>query len=78
MIGGLVRFVGQFGRFTGFLNRELDEDALNDGFDRVSDGLRGTGRRYSRAQTGDAHGYLRVLAIGFVLVVVVLLIGGAR
>jgi NADH-quinone oxidoreductase subunit L len=78
VIGGLVRFVGQFGRFTGFLNRELDEDALNDGFDRVSDGLRGTGRRYSRAQTGDAHGYLRVLAIGFVLVVVVLLIGGAR
>ena len=78
VIGGLVRFVGQFGRFTGFLNRELDEDALNDGFDRVSDGLRGTGRRYSRAQTGDAHGYLRVIAIGFVLVVVVLLIGGAR
>jgi NADH-quinone oxidoreductase subunit L len=75
---GLVTFIGQFGRFSGLLHRELDENALNDGFDGVSAGLRGTGLRYSRGQTGDAHGYLRTLAIGFVLLVVVLILGGAR
>ena len=34
------------------------------GFDGTSAGLRGSGKAYSRAQTGDAHSYLRAVALG--------------
>ena len=63
---------------AGKFNREADEDGLNTGFDATSDELRGVGRRYSRAQSGEAHGYLRVLAIGFVLLAIASLLGGSR
>ena len=78
VIGGLVSFLGLFGLFTGVVNRQLDEDALNGGFDRASEVVRDTGRGYSRAQTGDAHGYLRVLAVAFIVLVLVLALGGVR
>jgi NADH-quinone oxidoreductase subunit L len=78
VIGGLVNFLGQLGVFTGTVNRQVDEDGLNGGFDRVSAGLSGTGRRYSRAQTGEAHGYLLVLAVAFVALAFVLVLGGVR
>ncbi len=78
VIGGAVEFLGKFGRFSGALNRELDEDALNAGFDRVNAGLRGSGIRYSRAQTGEPQGYLRVLAVAFVVLALVLIVGGVR
>jgi NADH-quinone oxidoreductase subunit L len=75
---GAVRFVARLGEFAGLVNREADEDGLNGGFDAGSKGLRGTGQAYSRAQTGDAHGYLRVIAIGFVILVLIVMIGGDR
>jgi len=78
VIGGAVEFLGKFGRFSGALNREFDEDAINAGFDRVNAGLRGSGVRYSRAQTGEPQGYLRVLAIAFVVLALVLIVGGVR
>lgn len=78
VIGGAVEFLGQFGVFSGALNREFDEDGLNAGFDRVNAGLRGSGRRYSRAQTGEPQGYLRVLAVAFVVLALVLIVGGVR
>ncbi len=78
VIGGFIEFLGQFGVFTGTVNRQVDEDTLNDGFDRVSAGIRGSGRRYSRAQTGEAHGYLRVIAVAFIVLALVLVMGGAR
>lgn len=78
VIGGVVAFLGQFGRFSGALNREIDEDGLNAGFDRVNAGLRGSGIRYSRAQTGEPQGYLRVLAVAFVILALVLIVGGVR
>ncbi|MDR0354028.1 MAG: hypothetical protein LBI02_12040, partial [Opitutaceae bacterium] len=55
IIDGLVRLLALLGRGIGFINREGDEDVLNNGFDRASETLRGAGRAYSRAQTGDAH-----------------------
>jgi NADH-quinone oxidoreductase subunit L len=74
---GAVRFLATLGEFTGVVNREVDEDVLNGGFDAGSERVRGTGRLYSQAQTGEAHGYLRTVAIGFVLLVLIVMLGGS-
>jgi NADH-quinone oxidoreductase subunit L len=75
---GAVRFLSRLGQFTGVVNRETDEDLLNRGFDSTSGGIRGAGRTYSRAQSGDAHGYLRTVALGFVLLVLAVIMGGTQ
>jgi len=75
---GAIRFLARLGEFTGLVSRENDEGALNEGFDAASRGLRGTGLAYSKAQTGDAHGYLRSLALGFVLLLILVILGGSR
>ncbi|MSU69822.1 MAG: NADH-quinone oxidoreductase subunit L [Opitutaceae bacterium] len=76
--GGVVNFLARFGEFSGIMNREIDEGGLNEGFDRISEGVRGTGRRYSLAQTGEAHGYLRTLAIAFAILTLLLIWGGGK
>jgi len=76
--GGLVTLLARLGEFTGLVNRETDERTLNGGFDNVSDQVRAPGRVYSRAQTGDVHGYLRFLALGFVILVLLVVMGGAK
>jgi NADH-quinone oxidoreductase subunit L len=73
---GAVRFLARLSEFAGFVNRDADEDGLNGGFDTGSESVRGTGQAYSRAQTGDAHSYLRVVAIGFVVLVLIVILGG--
>ena len=80
VIGGLVNFIAQLGLFSGSVNRQFDEDNLNGGFDAASSGIRGAGRLYSKTQTGEAHGYLRVIAVAFIVLVLVLSLslGGAR
>ena len=75
---GAVRFLARLGEFGGVVNRESDEDLINGGFDRVSAGLRGTGKAYSQAQSGIPQSYLRFVAIGFVLLVLIVVLGGAR
>ncbi len=75
---GAVRLLARLGEFAGVVNREADEDLLNEGFNATSEKIRGSGQAYSRGQTGEAHGYLRVVAIGFVLLVLAVLLGGAR
>ena len=74
--GGLVSALAWMGIALGTFDRELDETALNGGFDATSEKLRGVGNAYSRAQTGEAHGYLRTLAIAFVVLALALLLGG--
>jgi len=76
--GGAVRLLARLGELTGSVDREIDQQALNAGFNSASDGIRGAGRAYSRAQTGDAQGYLRTLAIAFVAVALLVLLGGVR
>ena len=76
VLDGAVRFLVRLSEFAGFVNRDADEDGLNGGFDAGSESLRGTGQAYSRAQTGDAHSYLRVVAIGFVVLVLIVILGG--
>ncbi len=74
--GGVIAFLAWLGEFAGAVNRKADEAGINGGFDGVSESLRDTGRAYSRAQTGEAHGYLRVVAIAFVVLALVVLLGG--
>jgi NADH-quinone oxidoreductase subunit L len=76
--GGAVRFLAGLGQFTGLLSRETDEQTLNGGFDTASGKLRGVGLAYSKAQSGEAHGYLRTLALGFVILLLLVVLGGAR
>jgi NADH-quinone oxidoreductase subunit L len=76
--GGAIRFLAVLGQFTGLVSRETDERTLNGGFDSTSQGLRGAGQAYSNAQTGEAHGYLRTLALGFVILLILVVLGGAR
>jgi NADH-quinone oxidoreductase subunit L len=78
VLDGAVRFISRLGEFAGVVNREVDEDVLNTGFDATSERLRSTGQTYSRAQTGDAHGYLRFVALGFVLLVLAVVMGGGQ
>jgi NADH-quinone oxidoreductase subunit L len=80
VIGGLVNFLGLLGLFSGSVNRQFDENNLNGGFDAASAGIRGVGRVYAKAQTGEAHGYLRVIAVAFIVLVLMLSLsqGGAR
>ncbi len=75
---GAVRALAALGLFTGSASRDSDEQGLNGGFDSASAGLRRTGEAYSRAQTGQAHGYLRVVALGFALILLVVIFGGVR
>ncbi len=75
VVDGTVRFVSRLSVFAGSVHREADEEIINGGFDVGSERLRRTANRYSRAQTGDAHGYLRLVAIGFVMLVLIVLLG---
>ncbi len=76
--GSVVRAVAALGRWIGVVNQEAEDNVLNAGFDSGSETLRTGGRAYSATQTGDAHGYLLTMAVAFVLLVLVLVIGGAR
>jgi NADH-quinone oxidoreductase subunit L len=76
--GGAVRGLGTFTEFFALSNRHFDEGAINEGFDGTSETLRGTGKVYSRAQPGEAHGYLRAIAVGFALLALLLVLGGGR
>jgi len=78
VLDGAIRFLSRLGEFAGVVNREVDEDVLNGGFDAGSERLRASGQTYSRSQTGDAHGYLRFVALGFVLLVLAVVMGGGQ
>ena len=75
---GAVRLLVSLGEFTGSTGRDTDEQVINGGFDATSEKLRGAGTAYAKAQTGDAHGYLRTLALGFVFLLILVILGGAR
>ncbi len=76
--GGAVSLLAWLGELGGTVNRRVDEAGLNAGFDTVSESVRGTGQRYSQAQTGETHGYLRTVAIAFAILALLLVWGGGR
>jgi NADH-quinone oxidoreductase subunit L len=74
----LVRFLALLGEFTGIASRDSDEEGLNQGFNAASERLRNAGKFYSKSQTGEAHGYLLTVAMGFVVLVLLVIVGGGR
>jgi len=76
--GGLVSLLGRIGEGAGLMNTGADEAGINAAFDAVSGGLRRTGQAYSRAQTGSGQGYLRALAVAFVVLACLGWMGGGR
>jgi NADH-quinone oxidoreductase subunit L len=76
--GGAVGFLALLGEFTGSVNSEVDEAGLNAGFNSVSERIRRAGRAYSGAQSGEAQGYLRTVAVAFVVLALLVLLGGRR
>ncbi|HEV8073564.1 MAG TPA: NADH-quinone oxidoreductase subunit L [Opitutaceae bacterium] len=77
-IGRMVSLLGRGGEIAGQINRRGDEQGLNAGFDSASETLRESGQAYSYAQTGQAHGYLRTIAIAFAVLVFLAFAGGCR
>jgi NADH-quinone oxidoreductase subunit L len=76
--GGAVSLLVRLGTRLGQMNGEIDRAGLNGGFNAAGDGIRGSGRAYSRAQTGEAHGYLRALALAFVVLALLVLFAGRQ
>ncbi|MDR2981508.1 MAG: NADH-quinone oxidoreductase subunit L [Puniceicoccales bacterium] len=70
IVDGAVQLVSKLGTLLGFINRDIDEQCLNAGFNETAEEIRGIGNTYSKAQSGDVHGYLRVMAWGFVAIVI--------
>jgi NADH-quinone oxidoreductase subunit L len=77
-IGRAVSLLGRGGEMAGQLNRRGDEQGLNAGFDTASETLRASGHAYSHAQTGQAQGYLRTIAVAFAVLVFLAFAGGGR
>jgi NADH-quinone oxidoreductase subunit L len=77
-IGRAVSLLGRGGEIAGQINRRGDEQGLNAGFDSASETLRVSGQAYSYAQTGQAHGYLRTIAVAFAVLVFLAFAGGGR
>jgi NADH-quinone oxidoreductase subunit L len=61
---------------VAWLNRVIDEFAVNGGFDRVTRGLRRSGAGAAQTQTGQIQTYLRALAIAVAVLVLLLAWGG--
>ncbi len=76
--GGLINLLARFGETAGHFNKETDDEVLNTGFNAASEEIRSVGKLYSRAQTGETHGYLRIVALGFVVLAILAMMGGAR
>ncbi|MCX6937653.1 MAG: NADH-quinone oxidoreductase subunit L [Verrucomicrobia bacterium] len=76
--GGAVTMLARLGEFAGVVNRENDESAINGGFNVVSESFRDSGRAYSRAQSGEPQSYLRFIATGFVVLMLLVILGGGR
>ena len=73
---GAVRGVASLGEMTGVASQQTDEEVVNAGFDAGCDSLRGTGRSYSRGQSGEPQSYIRGIAMALVVLALILVLGG--
>ncbi len=74
---GLVQLFSYITLGLAWVNRVIDEYAINLGFDEGCDGLTAGGGLLSRIQNGRTQRYLRILAVALVILVL-LLIWGCR
>ena len=73
--GGVVRAFSSLTVGFSWLNRKVDEDFVNLGFDHGCEGLRTTSRSVSRWQSGQIQSYLRTIGVGLVVLLLVLIWG---
>lgn len=74
----IVAAVARVTQGIGKATRWSDERGLNAGFNALSKTVRGSGQAYSRAQSGHAQAYLRVLAAAFVILILFVISKGGR
>ncbi|HEX8710306.1 MAG TPA: NADH-quinone oxidoreductase subunit L, partial [Terracidiphilus sp.] len=71
--GGIVAGVALAFRGLAHLDRLIDNFWINDGFDKGCEELSTGGGLLARVQTGRVQTYLRLLALGFVVLVAILI-----
>lgn len=74
--GGAVRGTAALSEAVGLTTRQSDDEAIDGGFDAGCEGLRETAALYRRTQSGEVQGYLRAVAAAFVVLALILLLGG--
>ena len=61
---GFVRLCGGIAQLFGILTKGFDEGGLNSGVDEATSGVRGIGRLFSAAHSGQIQTYLGAVALG--------------
>jgi NADH-quinone oxidoreductase subunit L len=61
---GFVRVVGAIGQLFGIITKGVDEQGINSGVDEATTGVRGIGRIFSAAHSGQIQAYLGAVALG--------------
>jgi len=72
---GLARAAGYVVVGLSWVNRAIDEQVVNRGFDRGCDGIAQGGGWFSRFQTGQVQTYLRVIGVALAVLVLLLIWG---
>ncbi len=70
---GFVDLARTLGQLAGWASRRIDEDGLNDTFDAGCTTTRSSGSRLSRFHNGQAPRYLRIVAMGAVVLALMLI-----
>jgi NADH-quinone oxidoreductase subunit L len=73
---GTVRFISRLTIGLSWLNRKVDEDFVNGGFDTGCDSVRGSAGFLSKLQDGQVQNYLRAIGLGLVTLLLILIWGG--
>ncbi|MSU63127.1 MAG: NADH-quinone oxidoreductase subunit L [Pedosphaera sp.] len=73
--GGVVEAVSWIMLGVAWVNRFLDENVVNGGFDGACDSVRVSSRVASRFQGGQVQAYMKVIAIGLVVLTILALWG---
>jgi len=78
VIGGIVQVIAWAALACGWLDRLFDKFVIDLGFDKISQALTRAARSFSHFQNGQIQRYLRVMALGMAVLVLVVLWGCAR
>lgn len=73
--GGAVKVVSLIALGFSWLNRRIDEDFVNGGFDTGCNGVRDSARFLSKLQDGQIQNYLRAIGLALITLLLVLIWG---
>ena len=78
LIGGIVAGVALLFRGWAHVNRFLDANVVDGGFDKGCEGIESSGGLLARVQNGRGQLYLRFLAVGVVILAAILIWSGRQ